>query len=394
MLGIIAGNSSVGARFGYVVNMRDVWQSVAACEECMEKQISDADFPSTRWAWDDVQCEKCTQWKTNVVNPKLRSAPAYANYPATEIQHEDGKIEPHPLTFYNLSEALNTAHDKFVDREWTEANCRAYLHCGGLNDKIIGEALPIFQWNYGVRILKEGSDEEKNRLSERVTPEVLQDMRKIGFKLIPKPALWDRHCPLAVHVDPPMHLLFLGIGKTLLKKMFIFLRVRRVMGAVNLVCEAKIQSVESMKLAWMRLLPLSEGKMTGWVSENYVSFYKIAPWVLSTVQDWDPVGEKYVDPTTEYTTWTAKQCEMWLKMRDMNWKGKVAELKERVKKDMTKDGGPTPLPEIKGIKTSDLVEVLKAFCRLLSIAMDRDYNEHAIVCLDFAVKLFLTTFER
>jgi len=54
------------------------------------------------------------------------------------------------------------------------------------------------------------------RLIEELGIETFETLRETGLLPIPKSTNWDRQHPLALHIEVIMHLLFLGIWKTLI----------------------------------------------------------------------------------------------------------------------------------------------------------------------------------
>ena len=205
--------------------------------------------------------------------------------------------------------------------------------------------------------------------------------------------MWDRNCPLAMHVDPPMHLIFLGVVKAVLKQTFQFCRLARIQKALNTVGDHMVEMVRRIGLKNVRLEPLEGGNLGGWVSENYVGFMKIMPWIFQNITNWKEEEPEYKDPEGDYKKWTGEQCRLWLKARKMKTTGSAEDKKNRVSAAMTSKNGPPPLPTLKGATIKDLKCALSAMGRFVGAAMQPVFDELMVVTLDFYVKCFLTYYE-
>ena len=91
------------------------------------------------------------------------------------------KISPRPLTFGWLSEVVDLAYDRYMDQTelgWNETTAAAYMECSGLNDKTVEKMLKAFKWNHACRVMREGTEAEKDALEADM---VNEPVRRLCF---------------------------------------------------------------------------------------------------------------------------------------------------------------------------------------------------------------------
>jgi hypothetical protein len=121
---------------------------------------------------------------------------------------------PFELCYDTLNACVAAAHNKYVNGQWTMDNVRQYCQSHCINKEGIEFILRNAQ---NTKMLK--SLEGSNTVHHQY--QVLLDHQKNNpdmYDTWKGPALWRRGVPLSIHVDVPMHLLFLGITKTVAKR--------------------------------------------------------------------------------------------------------------------------------------------------------------------------------
>ena len=158
-------------------------------------------------------------------------------------------------------------------------------------------------------------DESASRMNAFKIIEEEYCKNQYKFDQWPIPSKWERNIPLECHIETPMHLLYLGIAKS------IFLRCNDWLSCRNqLKIQAKKNSsllslVENLRLDWCKIVRFDEGTFGGWVSENYVGLMKISLWVFSTFQELPSmINGQYHLSGKETFHWTLKHlciCYIW-----------------------------------------------------------------------------------
>ena len=113
--------------------------------------------------------------------------------------------------------------------------------------------------------------------------------------------------------EPCMHQLFLGI-----QKIFIFLiqewsTLHGKYESLRKILEKLTRQVENIHLSWIKMQPYIGEKLDGWVSENYLAFSHLLPWLYKDISvvakdniiSWDiekPVGN-----------WSTVECKQFLR---------------------------------------------------------------------------------
>jgi len=71
------------------------------------------------------------------------------------------------------------------------------------------------------------------------------------------PALWHRGVPLSIHVDVPMHLLFLGVTKTVSKRVMEWTRLYGLNNSFLRNSSNMLQSVANCNVDWCMALKIN-----------------------------------------------------------------------------------------------------------------------------------------
>ena len=98
------------------------------------------------------------------------------------------------------------------------------------------------------------------------------------------PAVWRRGLEVEQHVDVPMHLLFLGITKTILRQLHRWLRLQKKESAFFKSTNERLLLVKGLCLfGWLNPAPYGDGNFGGWVAESYLAVSRVLPWLLMDV---------------------------------------------------------------------------------------------------------------
>ena len=215
------------------------------------------------------------------------------------------------------------------------------------------------------------------------------------YQPLDPPSLYSRGVPLRAFVDTPMHLILLGVGRTVFKRVSTW-SARRGRKA-DFVAQAKVllQQLDDLKLKWLVFVPRTfSHKWGGWVSKNYASLTRVALWIygpLMTIDDAPP----YEDPTGDPNKWKVAKYKAWLKARGLDTNGNKPELQPRVMNFMMGDPGEIPpiLPNMYG-SASDMIDMVKSMVLLVTTLFQDRVEKHTQPILELRVRIFLTRFHK
>jgi hypothetical protein len=143
------------------------------------------------------------------------------------------------------------------------------------------------------------------------------------------------------------------------------------------------------KLVWLKMLPYKGDRLGGWVSENYVSFSRIATWFYLILDELKPDNDPYEDPAGEQSTWKAVENRFWLKARGLKSEGKAKEVRERVAQYLAAENAPPILPAPGGT-VQDIHQLVYSMYDMVKSVMVFEVDDDAIRNADFQIKRFLT----
>jgi hypothetical protein len=138
-----------------------------------------------------------------------------------------------------------------------------------------------------------------------------------------------------------MHLVFLGLVKTVFKGMLApFLKRRHSSKLFDEKIESVFTAMADLNLEWLKLMPWAEAKTGGLCSENFSGFARVAPYIgdllRAIVVPPEPSPPTELD-ITAIDKWLLTDCTQWLKERDLfNAKAKRAHWVQIGEKDTSK----------------------------------------------------------
>ena len=168
-----------------------------------------------------------------------------------------------------LVQAVEIAHENYVSGDWDPEVVAEWL---GLHCFMVKTQQEILRH---ADKCKEFHDAMNDPLSTDVLKDALiaaKTARPELYSKWPIPASWDFGVSLDHHPDVPMHLLCLGIVKSVMQRVEKWLTRQRKGTAFSSRMKNTLDSIEKLCLAWCKMQPYrSGGKFGGWVSENYLS---------------------------------------------------------------------------------------------------------------------------
>jgi hypothetical protein len=129
-----------------------------------------------------------------------------------------------------------------------------------------------------------------------------------------------------------MHLLLLGVCRSVFRRISTWAARLEREAAFNAHAITLLEQLDDLKLSWLTFVTatFSDG-FGGWVSKNYGSFLRVAPWVYGPLLN-IPDDPPYVDPTDNPKLWKVTQLKEWLRVRGLLTSGSKPEVQPRVLK--------------------------------------------------------------
>lgn len=389
---LMAGNSTYAARWGVTADHKFLHDVLKACNRCVQVMVER--FVDGEWDLPVPDCGHCLNWDVLKKTPLARF-PAPKSYPEIEeglhcrTVNIDNQlyIRPFRIDYQGLRDALAFAHDQFCNNNWTSSNCEAYLKVEGLNNESIKE---FIEHSINVQSLRLVENNEESR-------ELIQADRKNNphkYERYPDPPLWTRKdIPLSSHIDAIMHLLFLGLVKT------VVLEVQRWLSSQNMNKSFlrdnayRLDAFNSMYVDWLTVLPYTGGKFGAWVSKNWLSFSRISLWFYQNLKEAKVNNEDAPPPDSPPSSWLVRHNRYWLAIRGLDPEGNATELKQRVRHYINQKEVPNPIAQPERVP-GDVEHTLIAMVNLLQCVMTSKVTSSDVRKTDYAVRIFLSVFDK
>lgn len=394
---MLMGNSAFHCRWGVAADHKQLYPKLRPCSDCsqaMEEVFQNkgkiiAKLPHCLRClnWDalhDVPLAFCTlpaDYPTP--SPEGSSNPYTGAHPANRtVQVGDTfLIKPFRVDYNGMKQAIDLAHDCYVNHDWKPQNCLAYLKVEGFNEGFVAEFMEHATRAHGWALSQE--DEEVD----------VRDCDSAEFEQVPYPAMSERTgVPLDTHLDCPMHLLFLGIVKALMICIMAWLKVQGKQTSFENATAKILDPIADMSLDWVRIIPF-KGKFGGWVSENYLGFSRVMCWFYQNIGNVVAEPSKDLPPEGKpQKTWTQKNNKAWLRERGLPQKGSASDVAARVSEMMERPDCPQPIKDL--IKDAVPVQnTVMALQLLLQRLMASSVTLAAVEEADVLIRWFLTTYD-
>ena len=218
-----------------------------------------------------------------------------------------------------------------------------------------------------------------------------RDAKPDLYRMWKFPSVWERDVHLYQHVDVIMHLLFLGVVKTVVRKIMNWAKARNKNASLLRYASGVLDSVSSLGVPWCKAFEYRGGKLGGWVSENYLAMTRLAKWFYSALGDLY-TERAYVQPDKPVKDWKCKELEGWLKARGLKYSGNKPVLIARVNGCMRQPGGPPELKSVKAGPVENALNVINALVAMISRLMATKVDSHVVADCERHIKVFLNAF--
>jgi hypothetical protein len=330
---VLLGGSSFTARWRTCANFASIASKVKACKRCFEKLLNNIITSE-----HDEQCPDCSCWRTENCGDMLQSDPP-AGYP-TDVLPAHGKLVPYVMNYHTLLAAVDTTHTKILQGLWTKDKAHTYLRVHGVNKKSASEVIDNAS---NCRKLASAAQGTLAHTALALEAERHPSM----YKKWKPPAFWNRNVPMERFVDAPMHLLFLGITKTIVTMIHEWLRLRDQNTIFLRYARKAMLLPYKLGLDWCKAIPYGGGKLGGYIAENYLAIGRLSGWFYSVLPSMigRPPRIRINDPTEDVdkATWTIPQLRKWLFNRGLPNHGHRHILMVRITACYDDQGLPPPV---------------------------------------------------
>lgn len=386
------GNSIAHGRFGITLDCRQRKDVIKSCEDCTNSislEVKDvvARIGLSNYEWRNGSCTKCTAWMYCVNNDLLDYRPD-KDYPSSMTQ-DQGTIKPQHITKQSLEASITYVHNQIQNGLINNAKARSVLKYKGWNSEAQDAIIDC------ANNMKKLTRTFFNRRTDPDAYAIVLEESKddpTKFKKYSLPSSWYHFSDLRVHVDVPMHLLMLGVVKSVMLRIGVWLRFRSQKTLFLSMARKKLMTIKSMNIEWCKILefPVTD-KFGGWVSENFLAMTRLSNWFYSLIH-FLPESKNYVDPTTPHNKWTKKENEGWLEARGLSKAGKAGDLRNRVAKFFSDNNVPPII--VKNDCTKDnILEMIRAMSLMIHLLMSYDKEKYQIGNFEATIRYFLITYD-
>ena len=217
-LKLAAGNSVHHKRFGYLLDYHQCVDVIRACPECQagieyeyEQCINQGHLQERQdSSWRKTPCNACSGWMYFDSHPLLCYSPE-KGYPISKL-NQTGKLRGKYITRDRLLSCINDVNLAIEQCTWTVATCKIYLRTEGFNQKAIDDIIEFAQNHVTYTKALRCASVERERWSV-ISKDYESDPTKNHHYQLPS-SWFDDYQDTSLYVDVPMHLLLLGVGKS------------------------------------------------------------------------------------------------------------------------------------------------------------------------------------
>jgi hypothetical protein len=395
-LALSGGNSTFHSRFSYSCDYTKTNLPINSCCDCyihIEKEYNDYALNNKvnkyNREWRCNKCHNCYNWLlegSHGGNDYMFSVDN--DFPSSECNSER-EIGYSRLTFKKLRDCVSYVHDSIVSGKFKKKQASSYLKFHCMNDKTITE---IISKAYNSHLLQVSIDSKiLDPLSFQVLNKDKEDHPEL-YKIFEVPIQWEFCNSFDTFVEAPMHLLFLGITKVIMLDIQMWLKLSNQSNSFFKLTTGILEPIQRIRVEWCKVLPYSNTKFGGWVSENYLGFSRLMLWFYSLLR-FVPSPVEYIEPTIEQIKWTRKQNEDWLKNHGKPYQGMNAkEIQQLVYTLQHMDEPPAVIVSGKCCSVEHVLKLLSSLVSMLSICMSLDVTKESILDLTTCIQYFLSNY--
>lgn len=393
---LMNGNSNSHVRWRYVGHLQKVEKHLPACLDCLNEMrkadTNQEEVPIYMYS----KCTNCTNWMMGDLHHPLLCYTPPPTFPKGELlggetttSTTNRNLHPAVLTYEGLKIIVEKAHTKVVNGKWSPAQSTCFLRENGIRADYLKLIVNRAKDCKAYRVAQENADKDIT------TYEILEKDRKkypTKYAMARIPSVWNRGLPLEIFIDTPMHLLFLGIAKSIFGKISDWSLACGRKKEFNNLAFGLLKDLESLKLQWLTFNVKTFDSWGGWASEKFQSLSRVALWIYGPLMEVDDVPPFLEPEDRAVENWLVDQYRKWLKAVGKDSTGCQSELKARVLhyKSLPLDQQPQFLPKACG-SAKGVLQVLRTMVMMLTTVLQPavEGEKHSRI-LSVRVRLFLS----
>ena len=386
-LGLAAGNSRQHKRFGYLFDCVNSIDVIRSCPTCTTEVLRLVQLPDVRHI---KACNECTCWLMFPDSTLLAYTPDNL-FPESKLD-DDGKLMPKKITKLNLENAIEDVTLAIQRKIWSTNNCKSYLRNEGFNQNAIDEITECALNSMTYRDARKQKHIDPEHWSTISCDHSIDPTRYEQWSL---PSSWYFSTDTDLYVDVPMHLLLLGVAKSVYIKISKWLRLKMQLTQFKALTLGVLENITKYTLDWCKVLKYpntSSDKFGGWVAENFLGFVRLSPWFYTLLHLLREPKEK---PNLDIprTAWRVKENKYWLELRGLDNSGKAPALKQRVREYMEMEE-PPPIIDNDQVSVGDIMDLVSALHEMIAtlLQMKNDYN--VIDSVELVIRKFLIYYDK
>ena len=380
---LLGGNSNQHKRFGYSFPWHEFEDVLRPCRNCRDVLLDQTQ------PWDgDFHCPDCTAFASDPCHPKFEVEPP-DDFPLH--MEEDEMLGPLRLSHHLLANAVTMSHDFLVSGAWSEKEATACLEWHCIKKKSL---MAIILHADHCREYANVTNDPLSSIVEKAAAVREKERHPDLHAPWPMPSLWERGVLLEQSPDVPMHLSFLGVVKTTMLRIQQWMSNKRKMKPFVRAMTTQFESLDKLKLSWMKTLPHKAGKFGGWVSENYLAMSRLLKWFYSSLDLIASDAAPWHQPEKPQAKWSVVDNKAWLQLRGFpTSKKNAAALTAEVKHCMTEVDPPPPVIAMSAGPVETVMATVASLDEMISMIMVPEVtNGECYSALDRKTRMFLTHF--
>jgi hypothetical protein len=206
-----------------------------------------------------------------------------------------------------------------------------------------------------------------NKIDDQISFDLLEEDKMESpekYMEYPVPSSWLFYNAADTFVDVPMHLLFLGVTKTIAMDVSDWLKSNSNNNLFLNMTVGVLERINDLHLPWCKLQPYPKSKFGGWISENFLGISRVFRWFYSLL-NFVPEKCMYQEPDTPLARWSKKQIVDWLSIRGLDYNGTIKDLRDSVRVYMSRD-----YPKVIQVVTRKTVlTMLRSYTTMITLLM-------------------------
>ena len=300
------------------------------------------------------------------------------NYPVSKLS-KDGKLIPKQITKKHLESCLDDVRLALSHKIWTSTTCKAYLQTEGFNTKAIDDIIDYTTNKISYNEIEENKEDNINKWKV-----IKQDYKNNPTKYNDwvLPSTWYIN-DTSLYPDVPMHLLFLGVAKSVFIKTAKWLKIQLQSTAFKVIANNVLDQLKLYNLTWCKTLR---------VAENFLAFVRLSPWFYTLLYELKEAND-VPNLETPVTAWRVKENRYWLDIICLPSKGTANELKEKVRNYINMDDPPPIIPTT-AVDKESILTMINSMHQMISILQSPYTGLDDIGKIEILIRKFLIYYDK